>query len=147
MVKCPMLPDGYEFHHIGYATLSIERERRSFEFLGYRLEGEPFTDPTQGVAGCFLTGPGPRIELLENLPAADVLAPWITAGIKLYHFAYWVDDIATAIEWLRGQRAKVTVPRVPAIAFGGRHISFVMLPTGLMLELIEKTLSAASGKN
>lgn len=136
----PPLPDGYEFHHIGYATKSIARERSQFEALGFRIEGEYFSDPIQGISGCFMVGPGPRVELLENLPGADTLTPWLDAGVKMYHFAYWVDDINQALEWARGQRAKVTVQPVAAIAFGGRRISFVMFRNGLMLEFIEKTL-------
>lgn len=138
MLKLPVLPNGYEFHHIGYATTSIVRERGLFEFLGYQLEGEPFCDFQQGVSGCFLSGPGPRIELLENLPDTDTLTPWINAGVKLYHFAYLVDSVSNAIDWARGRRAKVIVQPVPATAFGGRHISFVMFSNGLMLEFIQK---------
>ncbi len=136
----PQLPDGYEFHHIGYATTSIDRERRAFDLLGYRIEGEPFVDARQGIAGCFLCGPGPRIELLENLPGADTLTPWVNAGVKMYHFAYQVDDIMTALEWARNRRAKVIVPPVPATAFNGRQIGFVMFRNGMMLEFINRTL-------
>jgi methylmalonyl-CoA/ethylmalonyl-CoA epimerase len=138
--ELPNVPDGYEFHHIGYATTSVDRERALFEFLGYRIEGEAFEDPAQGVAGCFLVGPGPRIELLESLSGAVTLTPWIDAGIKIYHFAYWVENIEAAIAWARTQRAKVTVNPVPAIAFGGRLISFVMFRNGLMLEFIQRTV-------
>lgn len=140
MNELPKVPEGYDFHHLGYATTSVDRERALFEFLGYRIEGEPFADPVQGVAGCFLAGPGPRIELLESLPGAVTLTPWIDAGIKIYHLAYQVDDIEAAIEWARTQRAKVTVRPVPAVAFGGRLISFVMFRNGLMLEFIQRAV-------
>jgi methylmalonyl-CoA/ethylmalonyl-CoA epimerase len=147
VVDLQNLPEGYEFHHIGYATASIERERTLLEFLGYRIEGESFADPVQGVAGCFLAGPGPRVELLENLSGAETLTPWIKAGVKMYHFSYLVDDIIAAIQWVRSQRAKIIVQPVPAIAFGGRSISFVMFCNGLMVEFIEKTLPAAGKGN
>ena len=140
MVERPVLPKGYEFHHIGCATASIERERGVFELLGYQVEGGQFVDTLQGVAGCFMCGPGPRIELLENLPGADTLSPWINAGVKFYHFAYQVDAMSNAIDWARSQRAKVIVQPVPAVAFNGRHISFVMLRNRLMLEFIQKAL-------
>lgn len=136
----PVLPDGHAFHHIGYATAAIGPERDLFEFLGYRQEGECFADPAQGVAGCFMCGPGPRIELLENLPGSATLTPWLTAGIKMYHFAYWVDDAKAAIDWARESRAKVVVHPVPAVAFGGRRIAFVVFRNGLMLEFIERAL-------
>lgn len=144
MVKLPTLPAGYDFHHIGYATTSIDREQGLLEFLGYRQESKSFVDLVQGISGCFLIGLGPRIELLENLPESQTLTPWLNAGIKMYHLAYWVDSIDTTIEWVRSQRAKVIVQPVSAIAFGGRRISFVMFRNGLMLEFIEKALLVKS---
>ena len=139
MLDLPLLPEGYDFHHLGYATTSMKRERAIFQSLGYNQEGEIFSDPIQGVTGCFMTGPGPRIEFLENLPGSETLSPWIKTGIKLYHFAYWVDCIDSAINWARVQRAKVTVQPVPAVAFDERRICFLMFCNGLMLEFIEKT--------
>ena len=135
----PKLPAGCEFHHVGYATASLDQEDAFFALLGYCREGEGFADPEQGVAGRFIIGPGPRIELLENLPGANTLTPWLNAGIKMYHLAYLVDDLGLVLDWARSQRAKVTVAAVPAVAFGGRHISFVVFRNGLMLELIEKS--------
>lgn len=134
----PQLPAGYEFHHIGYATVSLEKEREFFSFLGYQQEGETFSDPVQGVIGCFLTGSGPRIELLENLPGSITLTNWLNAGVKIYHFAYLVEDIEKAIYWARSQRAKLTVAPVAAVAFGGKKIAFVMFRNGLMLEFIQR---------
>jgi methylmalonyl-CoA/ethylmalonyl-CoA epimerase len=138
MTELPNMPDGYAFHHIGYATTSIERERSLFMFLGYMPEGEPFADPAQGVAGCFMTGHGPRIELLENLPGEHTLTPWLDAGVRMYHLGYEVDNVIAAIEWARQQRAKVVTPPVPAVAFGGRRIAFVIFRHGLLLEFIER---------
>ena len=140
MLEQPSMPKDYEFHHVGYATASIEREQSMFMLLGYLMEGEIFADERQGVAGCFMVGPGPRIELLENLPGANTLTPWIDAGIRMYHLAYWVGNIEDAIKWARGHRARVVVQPVPAPAFGGRHIAFVMLRNGLMLEFIQSEL-------
>lgn len=130
------LPVGFQFHHLGYATTSIEKERSSLALLGYRQEGKAFADPIQGVAGLFVIGSGPRIELLQNLPGAATLMPWLNTGVKVYHFAYLVADLEYAISWARRVRAKVTVPPVPAVAFDMRRISFVMLRNGLILEFI-----------
>jgi methylmalonyl-CoA/ethylmalonyl-CoA epimerase len=132
------LPAGYEFHHIGYATESIIREQDFFAFLGYHQEGENFVDSGQGVEGCFLTGPGPRIELLKNLTGYETLTPWLNAGIKMYHIAYIVDNMEETLNWSRNQRTRITVPPVKAAAFGGKRISFVMFRHGLMLEFITK---------
>lgn len=134
------LPAGFVFHHLGYACTSIARERSVFESLGYEQEGQAFSDPIQGVNGCFMLGPGPRIELLENTEGSRTLTPWLEAGTKLYHLAYEVetslDEAVTCV--VRRERARVVVQPVPAVAFGGRHICFVMFRQGLLIELIER---------
>jgi methylmalonyl-CoA/ethylmalonyl-CoA epimerase len=132
------LPAGAQFHHVGYACASLAKDRAQFEQMGYHAEGEAFADETQGIAGLFLTGPGPRVELLENLPERTTLSAWLAQGTRMYHFAYEVPDLAAALAWARGQRAMTTVQPVPAVAFGGRRIAFVMLRTGFMLEFIEQ---------
>jgi methylmalonyl-CoA/ethylmalonyl-CoA epimerase len=53
--------------------------------------------------------------------------------------AYLVDELADALEKAKQQGCKVLVSPVPAAAFGGRRISFVMMPNMLMVEFIEKT--------
>lgn len=104
------------------------------------MEGEPFVDERQGVSGCFMTGPGPRIELLENLPGSNTLTPWLNAGARMYHLAYWVDRLDDALEWAKTQRGRVVVQPVPAPAFGGRNIAFVMFRNGLMLEFLARSV-------
>ena len=51
-------PAGNAFHHIGYACTTIARERSVLEAMGYRLEQAAFSDPVQGVHGCFMVGAG-----------------------------------------------------------------------------------------
>ncbi len=125
------------FHHIGYACRSIDKARAPFDGLGYRQEGDRFIDPIQGVAGCFLVGAGPRIELLENLEGSDTLTPWLDAGISMYHLAYQVDRLEDGIDWARQRRGKLMAAPAPAVAFGGRPICFVMLPGRFLVEFIQ----------
>ena len=131
---------GLAFHHVGLACADIEAEAARLAPLGYAMEAEAFVDPRQGVRGVFLAGQAPRLELLEPLPGREdgVLAPWLAASIKLYHLAYETPDLAGKIAQLRASRAKVVVEPVPAVAFGGRHIAFLLLPNRLLIELIER---------
>lgn len=135
------LQDTLRFHHIGVACRSIALERRGWEALGYRQENMPFTDPLQGINGLFMVGPGPRMELLEPLPGseAETLSPFLKAGTKMYHQAYETTDLGTATEALKNLRAKVVSPPKPAVAFEGRHVSFLILPNSLIVELIAAT--------
>ena len=124
------------FHHIGVACRNLDAETARFAALGYRPEGSDFTDPTQGVSGRFLMGGGPRLELLSSLSAEGVLAPWLKAEVKLYHLAYETPAFDDEISRLQGQGAKVVVQPVPAVAYGGRRIAFLMVPNLLLIELI-----------
>jgi len=129
-----------EFHHAGVACTSIDAEATRLAPLGYVAEGAPFVDPIQGVRGIFLGGQAPRLELLEPLEGHDhgVLRPWLQQDVKLYHLAYQAPDFSGAIERLRGSGSKVVVAPVPAVAFGGRRIVFLMLRNRMLVELIEK---------
>ena len=130
--------DGLAFHHVGVACTAIAAEETFFAMLGYRREGELFEDPAQGIRGRFLAGQSPRVELLEPLAsdAKGVLAPWLAQGVKLYHLAYLAPRLDATIGAMRAQRAKLVVAPVPAVAFGGREIAFVVLPNRLLVELI-----------
>lgn len=135
-----MTPHGTDlsFHHVGVACNDIRAEAQHFAALGYVAEGEPFEDRTQGIRGLFMAGQLPRVELLESLDttAPGVLTPWLAHGIKLYHLAYIAPDLTQAIEAMRMQRGKLVAPPMPAVAFGGRKIAFLVLPNRLLIELI-----------
>lgn len=131
--------EGLEFHHIGVACRDLDREAAAFAGLGYGQEGEDFEDPLQGIKGRFLTGAGPRIELV--MPASDVpgvLTNLLAQGHKMYHLAFTTNDLKLSLEQAAAQRAKLVVEPVPAIAFGGRKIAFLFLRNMLLLELIER---------
>jgi methylmalonyl-CoA/ethylmalonyl-CoA epimerase len=126
------------FHHIGVACKDINKELDSVKFLGYQLAGDFFSDPIQGVRGCFLNGPGPTLELLEDLPGSSTIKPWIDKGIKMYHLAFEATDLNSSIDsFKRNGALLVSVPK-PSVAFDGREICFLMLKTRQLIELIEK---------
>ena len=136
VVKPPLA--GLAFHHIGVACRNLDAEERVYALMGYAREGTDFEDPIQGIGGRFLTGPGPRLELLIELPGSGVLTPWLRKGIRLYHLAWMTQDLSQASAALVADKARVVVAPVPAVAFGGRNISFLMLPNHQMIELISE---------
>lgn len=129
--------DTLAFHHIGIACRSVDREAAAYTVAGYAAEGDDFVDPIQGIQGRFLGGAGPRLELLTPTPGSDVLDPWLAKGVKMYHLGFEAVDFESEIERLQGERAKIVRPPVPAVAFGGRRICFLMMPNLALLELIE----------
>jgi methylmalonyl-CoA/ethylmalonyl-CoA epimerase len=131
-----------EFHHLGLACRTFAAEQKALESVGYQMEGPLYDDPGLGIQCRFLISPeakeAPRLELIVALPGSTVLDPWLQQGIKIYHMAFQTADLNQEIERLKASRAKVIIPPTPAVAFGGKRVSFVMLPNLLLSEFIEK---------
>jgi methylmalonyl-CoA/ethylmalonyl-CoA epimerase len=135
------LPDFAElplrFHHIGMACDNLDKETKHLISLGYQVEDNDFTDPIQGIHGRFLSGQFPRLELLVPATSEEsVLTPYLNNKIKMYHLAYETSELEQSIQHLVSHRAKIIVKPIPAVAFQGRHIAFLMLPNMLLIELI-----------
>lgn len=58
-------------------------------------------------------------------------------GVKTYHYGYEVERLDAEVERLKAAGGIVVTPPRPAVAFGGRRISFVMLRNLFLVELIE----------
>jgi methylmalonyl-CoA/ethylmalonyl-CoA epimerase len=130
------ISNDFIFHHIGVACESIAAEGPTWALLGYRLEGMTFVDEVQGIRGQFMTGGGPRIELLEATVGSSTLAQWIKRRVKLYHMGYLVRMLdATSKTLLAGG---ATVVREPMMStYFKARISFLMMPDMSVIELIE----------
>ena len=130
---------GLHFHHIGVACRDLDAETRYHAMLGYAIEGADFTDPVQGISGRFLVGGGPRLELLADISDRTTVAPWLRKGIRMYHLAWEAEDLDQGVAHFTAERARIVVPPVAAVAFGGRRITFLMLPNLQLIELIART--------
>jgi methylmalonyl-CoA/ethylmalonyl-CoA epimerase len=124
------------FHHVGVACRDLDRETGPLLAMGYRVEGDDFIDPVQGVRGRFLGGQSPRLELLTPLPGSAVLEPWLKARVKFYHLAYETPTLEAAVSRAIAGNAKLVVGPVRSVAFEGRRIAFVMLQNMIMVEFI-----------
>lgn len=124
------------FHHVGVACRDLAREAAAYARLGYESESDVFDDPGHGIRGIFLTGPGPRLELVIDRPGSRVVEPWLRHGTAMYHMAFEVDDLQRAIAHETQVGAKLLVSPRPAVAFAGRTVAFVMLRNRMLLELI-----------
>ena len=125
------------FHHIGVACRDLDAETAVWIGLGYRVEGADFEDPLQRVRGRFVIGAGPRLELLVGTSDDSAATRMVRRGVKYYHQAFTVPDLAHAAGKLRERRGKMIVGPTPAVAFGGRPIAFFVMPNLDMIELIE----------
>lgn len=87
----------------------------------------------------FMTGGGPRIELLENLPGSAMLDQFLKTGdFVFYHMGYLTDSMEETVSRNREAGGKMISPPMPATAFGGRNICFFAFAGGIIVEYIER---------
>ena len=137
MNEGPDMLSDLKFHHIGLACRDMAKDRRDHELLGYRAEADVFTDPLQRIRGLFMTLGPMRVELLEPLDETSPLNSYLKRGIKIYHQCFLCPDIAHSIEVLEAHGARLASAPKPAVAFENRRIAFLILPSQMLIELIE----------
>jgi methylmalonyl-CoA/ethylmalonyl-CoA epimerase len=129
------------FHHVGYAVRDIRKYLDDFlvpMFSPVRIT-EPVSDPIQQVTVCFaeMRG-GTVVELVEPLgdksPVNSVVG---SSRGGLYHLCYEVDDLDDQIKRFRGKGCLPLGKPVPAAAFNGRRIVFLLTPQRDLIELLE----------
>jgi methylmalonyl-CoA/ethylmalonyl-CoA epimerase len=137
------------FHHVGYAVKDIRAYVEEFLtplFAPVKVT-EPVTDPIQQVRVCFahMQG-GTVIELVEPLGEKSPVSGILAGGRGgLYHLCYEVDDLDDAMKRMRGKGCLPLGKPVPAVAFDGRRIVFLMTPERDLIELLEAVARGGGG--
>jgi methylmalonyl-CoA/ethylmalonyl-CoA epimerase len=130
------------FHHVGYATANIDRYVEDFfrPVFAPLAISDKISDPIQRVTVCFarMQG-GTLIELVEpfgeNSPVDSVIG---SGRGGVYHLCYEVEDLNRELARLRQKRCMPVSKPVPAVAFNGRRIVFLLTPQRDLIELVEK---------
>ena len=106
-----------------------------------RWGGEIIHDPVQRVRVAFLQPDDPRnpvIELVEPAGEASPVFKFLEKGGGLHHLCYEVTDLEAGLREARSLGMLIVAGPVPALAFGGRRISWVYSKNRLLLEFLER---------
>lgn len=124
-----------KIHHIGIACQDIQETISEFErFHTIIRRSEIVYDENQNASLCMVsTGAGVDIEFI----AGERVARMVKKGIGYYHLCYEVDDLNATIEDYVSRGAMMISEPKPAVLFGGKRVTFLHLPYGLV-ELVEK---------
>ncbi len=126
-----------EFHHLGYATRSIERSRDLLAEQGYAPTTEAIQDEGIGVTVQFLAALGaPDVELIAPLGDDSPVIRVLQQRSGLYHTAWLVDDLERLDDYPMLRRATPMTDAIPAVAFDLRAVRFFALRDGSIVELI-----------
>jgi methylmalonyl-CoA/ethylmalonyl-CoA epimerase len=130
------------FHHVGYAVREIDGYLKDFlvPLFSPVSVTETVSDPIQQVRVCFAEMPGGTvIELVEPLTETSPLCSIIGSSRGgVYHLCYEVDDLDAEIQRFRRKGCLPLGKPVPAAAFDGRRIVFLITPQRDLVELVER---------
>jgi methylmalonyl-CoA/ethylmalonyl-CoA epimerase len=128
-------------HHVGYAVGEIEPTASSYcKRFGYQACTPIIHDPLQTAYVQFFRLPGDQTYLEFVAPDGpnSKLSNAVARQITLNHLCFAVDDIEKATEDLRKTGMAVMSRPVPAVAFAGRRISWLMGRDSVPIELVER---------
>lgn len=132
-------------HHLGVAVPDVVAAIPMYQsLLGQRLLSGPFDDPIQKVRVCFLgTGqPGDVVvELIAPIAEDAPVHQYLKKGLGAYHVCYQTKDLDATIAHMRASGCVLISGPVPAVAFGGRRIAWLLMPTRQVIELVESEKS------
>lgn len=117
--------------------MNFEEDLESFSLLGYRPISSTVKDPVLKVKVLFLEGNGPTIELVSPIDQSKHLDIWLQQKCRTYHYAYQVNDIDTAVKSFVQSGCVIVQAPLPAVAFDGRAVCFLMLKNRVLIELIQ----------
>ncbi|HZF20092.1 MAG TPA: VOC family protein [Burkholderiales bacterium] len=132
---------GLSMHHIGFAVSDIGKKADAYvQTLGYKIETGIIHDPLQQAYVQFLRFPGDRVylELVQPDGPESKLSQAVSKGGGLHHVCYATGDIEGACRELREAGMFLISPPVPAVAFNGRRIAWLMGKDRLLTELVER---------
>ncbi|MBF0448248.1 MAG: VOC family protein [Magnetococcales bacterium] len=115
-------------HHTGMATSSIESICGS---------GVAVDDPIQRVRVAFIRINGLMVELVEPWDDKAPVALSLKKGIKILHLCYTVPNLKESLKHCRPHGLLPISKPQPAVAFGGRLITWVFSNQYGLFELIE----------
>ena len=133
---------GFKLMHVGVAVPSLGPTTETLTNLfGYRVISGPFDDPIQKVTVNFLTTAttdAVEIELIAPLtddsPVSSMLAK--NRG-GAYHFCFETTNIEKALEHAVKNGCIIVSKPVPAVAFQGRRIAWIITNSRQLFELVE----------
>jgi methylmalonyl-CoA/ethylmalonyl-CoA epimerase len=133
-------PD-FRLHHIGIVVRGIE-EFRSFyvDVLQYRERTPVIHDPIQTAFVQFFSiqGADHYIELVAPDGESSKLQEACRKGKTLNHLCYSCGNIARMLSFMKESGCFVIQKPVPAVAFDGRLIAWLMTRDGLLVEVVER---------
>jgi methylmalonyl-CoA/ethylmalonyl-CoA epimerase len=128
-------------HHVGFVVNSIEEVADRFaKSIGAIWDHKTTHDPLQRVRVSFVGGGNSSftsVELVEPAGPNSPVERFLQRGGGLHHLCYEVDRLEDQLSFSRSDGGVIVKPPLPAAAFEGRRIAWVVTKDKLLLEFLE----------
>jgi len=128
-------------HHVGFVVNSIEEVAGRFaKSIGAIWDQKTTHDPLQRVRVSFIVGGNTSLTSVELVEPAGPNSPvehFLRRGGGLHHLCYEVDRLEHQLIFSRSIGGVIVKPPLPAAAFEGRRIAWVVTKDKLLLEFLE----------
>lgn len=128
-------------HHVGIVVADINRAREDYvRRFGFEVRSEVIHDPEQTAYVQFLRmiGDSTYVELVSPDGPESKLANALSKGGGLNHLCYATPDIDGTIKAMTSTGMRLIRKPVPATAFGGRKIAWLLGRDLALVELVEQ---------
>ncbi|HTS12545.1 MAG TPA: VOC family protein [Candidatus Limnocylindrales bacterium] len=126
---------------MGFIVNSIEEVAVRFAgSIGAVWDHKITHDPLQRVKVSFIGGgnsSSPLVELVEPAGPNSPVDKFLQRGGGLHHLCYEVDRLEEQLSFSRSVGEVIVKPPLPAVAFEGRRIAWVVTKDKLLLEFLE----------
>lgn len=138
----PLLEGRAVLHHLGLVVRCIPSVAEEFAAsMSARWDGAIIYDPLQRVRVAFFYPVDNRNPVFELVEPADEMSP-VTTFLKkrggLHHMCYEIDDLDAALENARCTGWAIASLPLPAVAFRGRRIAWILSRKQLLIELLAR---------
>lgn len=127
-------------HHIGVAVKDIESHAETYvRRFGYHVCTKIIHDPAQTANVQFLrlAGDSSYLEFVAPDGPNSMLTNFVSKGGGLHHLCYVTPNIHNSCAALRNEGLIMVREPVPAVAFSGRPIAWLMGLDRLLVELVQ----------
>lgn len=127
-------------HHVGYVVRSIaEVAVRFAASIGASWDEKIILDSLQGAHVAFLgkRNRGPLVELVQPEGDASPVSGFLARGGGLHHLCYEVKSLEEQLKASRSLGGTLVRAPLPAVAFNGRRIAWVLTKDHLLVEFLE----------
>jgi methylmalonyl-CoA/ethylmalonyl-CoA epimerase len=135
-------------HHVGYVVRSIaETAPAMARALSLGWDSQIIHDPLQLVNVTFLpanVAGSSTIELVEPAGRRSPVLKFAESGGGLHHVCYEVEDLEAQIAASRAAGGTLVRVPMPAVAFAGRKIAWVVTAERLLVEYLQAAREPSS---